>query len=108
MKLADLSGLGLGRVGITRADLIETSSLYYPQTAKWAKAIHDIPARFDGMQWVSRQYDRSLAVVLFGDRVKATELRMPAAYIPKALGVGVGFDELLELAAMANIEVTGI
>lgn len=107
LLLADLAGNGLRRLGITRAELIDSDPAAYPQTAKWAAAIHAHPARFDGIRWVSRQYDLSQAVVLFGDRVAETELVIPSDVIPLPLAVGAGLDTLRELADQAGIIVTG-
>jgi len=107
LLLADLAGNGLRRLGITRAELIDSYPDAYPQTAMWAAAIHDHPTRFDGIRWVSRQYDLSQAVVLFGDRVTESELIVPADVIPMPLTVGAGLDTLRQLADQAGITLTG-
>lgn len=108
LSLADLTGLGLGRIGVSRGELIDSDPRSYPQTVLWARAIHDHSARFDGLMWVSRQFDRSRAVMLFGDRVTPDELPQDDFSIPTALRIGAGLDEVLALAADAGITVTGL
>jgi hypothetical protein len=47
--LVDLTSDGLRRLGPTRGELIEFDSRSYPQTAAWARALHDHSARVDGL-----------------------------------------------------------
>lgn len=69
LVLVDLSTTALRNLGIRRGELIETEKDIYPQTRTWAEAIHAQCADVHGLCWVSRQDDRSWAIVLFGDRV---------------------------------------
>jgi hypothetical protein len=107
LRLADLTGAGLSRIGVERSQLLDTGSQYYPETARWAKAMHDHTERFDGMIWVSRQLDTSRAIVLFGDRVDGEELVVSDG-VPLTLGAGSGFDEVAALAADMGIVITGL
>jgi len=71
LKLADLSNVALRKLGVPRAQLIDTEKDRYPTARKWAAAIHLQQPQLQGMVWVSRQDDRARALVLFGDRVPA-------------------------------------
>jgi hypothetical protein len=56
-------------VRVTKAELIASAPIDYPDTARWAEALHHQFADVDGLVWMSRQRDRDQALVLFGDRV---------------------------------------
>ena len=101
LRLARLFGYGLGRLGLTRAGLVETPDHSRPWP--WAAALHAPGGRFDGLAWVSRQYDRALAVVLFGDRVGRDELEVVEPPLP--LAAGPGFERVQEAAEAAGITV---
>ena len=53
-----------------------------------------------------RQYDTALALILFGDRVRETELDIAPATIPMPLALGLGFDNVQDLADRADITIT--
>ena len=74
LNLVDLSTTSLRKLGVRRSELIDTEKDEYPNTRKWAEAIHAACPRAEGLCWVSRQDDRALALMLFGDRVPATDL----------------------------------
>src|SRR3954451_16435047 len=76
LLLVDLTSDGPRRLGLTRGELIESDSRSYPQTAAWARALHDHAERVDGLLWASGQRDTGRALLLFGDRVKASELAL--------------------------------
>lgn len=71
LKLIDLTGHGLGRMGmpITHGELILSNAVQYERTRAWAEAFYRHPVRIDGFLWVSRQYNLSRAMLLFEDRV---------------------------------------
>ncbi len=108
LRLVDLRSDGLHRLRISRADLIETGPAYYPQTALWAAALHARVEGYDGMTWVSRQFDTSMAAVLFGDRVTAAEMPVPRGGLALPLGVGAGLEMVLERAERIEVTITGI
>ena len=97
LVLADLSVTALRRLGVTRPQLIDTEKDQYPQTRKWAEAIHAARPDVDGLCWVSRQDDRAEALILFGDRVSSDTLA--ARGEPQAVIDG---DIYLALAALAE------
>src|SRR3954447_12647296 len=76
LLLVDLTSDAPRRRGLTRGELIESDSRSYPRTAAWARALHDHWQRVDGLLWASGQRDTSRALLLFGDRVKASELAL--------------------------------
>lgn len=88
LRLADLTGHGLPRLGLTRRDIIESDRRAYRLTALFAQAVHAHAGRFDGMVWVSRQHDVSLGVVLFEDRLRPNEVDPEGPTYPLAFGYG--------------------
>jgi hypothetical protein len=101
LRLADLRGFGLARLGTTRAALIDSPAREYPATAQWAKALYECPQQPDGILWISRQYDRSAAFILFGRRVPRRELRVIEP--PRPLAIGAGLEDVLASAEAAGI-----
>ena len=75
LSLADLSTTALRKLGVQRKELIDTEKDKYPGTRKWAEAIHAACSDAEGLCWVSRQDDRALAIVLFGNSLAAADLR---------------------------------
>ena len=106
LRLADLTGYGLRRLGATRAEIIDTDPRSYADTARWAHGLHAHREHLDGIQLVSRQYDTALALILFGDRVQETELDIGPTTIPMPLALGLGFDNVQNLADQADITIT--
>jgi hypothetical protein len=94
--LADLSNTALRKVGISRAQLIDTEKDRYPYTRRWAEAYHAQCLNIDGLCWVSRQDDRAFAVVLFGDRTRGVkfDLVRPSSDV----ATGTTYSSLLALA----------
>lgn len=97
LLLADLSSTALRKLGVQRGQLIDTEKDRYSQTRAWAEAIHAQCADIDGLCWVSRQDDRSRAVVLFGDRVRSADLAPDGSSIAIVSDPAV-YTSLLELA----------
>lgn len=109
LRLADCTSVGLRRLGVSRSELIESDRRAYPVTALWARAIHADPERFDGIVWVSRQHDTSLAVMLFGDRVRADELDLhldrDGGLLPLLFGPGREvFDDVCDRADITVVD----
>jgi RES domain len=101
LRLADLRGFGLRRIGTTRAALIDSPASEYPATAQWAKALYECPQQPDGIIWTSRQYDRAAALILFGRRVSRRELRVIDP--PRPLAIGQGVEDVRASAEAAGI-----
>ena len=103
LRLAQLHGHGLRRLGLARRELIDCPAVHYPKIRPWAAAFHDCEARVDGMTWVSRQHDTSLALVLFGDRVARDQLKVIEPPLPLAWGPGL--DHVQRAAEASGIQI---
>ncbi len=75
VPVADLSGHGLRRLGLTRGQLLDVGAPHYAETARWAEAIHWSSDSLQGMVWVSRQFDVAMALLAFGDRLRDRDLQ---------------------------------
>ncbi|MGF7151419.1 hypothetical protein FHS96_005085 [Sphingomonas zeicaulis] len=106
LQLADLTGTALRKLGIMRGDLIDSEKNVYPQTRAWAEAIHARCKDVQGLYWISRQDDRAVAIILFGDRMGATTL---TAHAPSAdiVDDAATYADVLKLAARIGVRVTG-
>lgn len=69
LRLVDLTTEGLHRLKVPKSELIASAARNYPDTARWAQALHHQFRDVDGLMWMSRQRDRDRALILFGDRV---------------------------------------
>jgi hypothetical protein len=72
VRLVDLSTKGLKRLGLTRAELIDTPVSRYPETRARAVRFHGA-SKAQGLTWISRQDDEARALVLFGDRIEESD-----------------------------------
>ncbi len=104
LLLADLGTVALRKLGVAKTELIESDKNQYPDTRKWAEAIHAQRKDIQGMSWMSRQDDRSRAVVLFGDRIKAGVLQQTGAS-RSLLGDPLAHEEVLALARSIGVIV---
>jgi hypothetical protein len=93
LVLADLSQVALRKLGIARAQLIDTEKDRYPSSREWAHAIYTQCPDVQGLRWVSRQDDRAEAIMLFGDRISAGVLSH----------IGVSRDLLLDAATYGGL-----
>lgn len=104
LVLLQLHGFGLRRLEVSREELIASDAGRYPRTVLWARALHACRREADGLVWVSRQHDRSLCVVLFGDRVTRQDLRVIRRPRPLAT---TAFETLERAAEAAGISIVG-
>jgi len=104
LVLADLSNVALRKLGVSRARLIDTEKDCYPETRKWAEAIHARAAKIQGLCWTSRQDDRALAIMLFGDRITAKTL-VPHGSSRELLNDASAYAELLVLADRIGVGI---
>ncbi len=98
LRLAQLLGFGLQRLGIRARNLTDTEASEYPRTNLWAQALHGALPDIDGLLWMSRQFNAARAIVLFGDRISVGTLEVVAPPLPLRLGRG---RDLLDRAANA-------
>ena len=75
LKLATLHAPDLARFGMTVDQLTATNAMYYPQTARWAEAIHRAQPQVEGLEWTSYRAGPDKAWVLFGDRIGSADLQ---------------------------------
>ena len=104
LLLVQLFEADLNAWGATRADVIATLPAAYPQTARWAEAIHTAQPRAHGLVWTSRRCDPDLCVVLFGDRVTPGTLQVRST-VPLAASDGE-LGQIEGFAARAGIAIT--
>jgi hypothetical protein len=76
----------------------------YPVTAQWCDRFHSIDEQPDGLLWMSRQFDRAVALVLFADRVAVDDLH-PVLDETIGLWQGLGLSVLEDAAARAGIVI---
>lgn len=103
LTLIDLRGHGLRRIRLKRNQLLETEADDYARTARWAKALHAARPEAQGLIWISRQFDTSAVMVLFGDRVSDSSLE--AHEPPTPLDRGTGLAQVRNSAEQAGIVV---
>jgi hypothetical protein len=96
-QVLDLSKVTLRGLGIPPRQLIDTTKAHYPATRSWAEQVYAAYPHIQGFLWSSRQDDRALAVVLFGSRVRTSDLRDAKVSRP-LISRGVPEDFVLELA----------
>ncbi|MDI4233096.1 RES family NAD+ phosphorylase [Bradyrhizobium sp. Arg237L] len=106
LNLADLSGTALRKLDIQRNEFIDTEKDKYPDTRKWAEAIHAACPGAEGLFWVSRQDDRAFAIVLFGDRLAAADL-LPSRDPCSVLADVTVYTDLLALAERIGVDIVG-
>jgi hypothetical protein len=71
LRLVAMHGRGLARMGATAA----VCSGPYAVSRAWARALHDHPAKPDGIRYRARHDDDGFAVALFGRAADAVVLR---------------------------------
>lgn len=69
LQLADLSTVGLRRLGILRSDVVDSDKTQYPVTRQLARWIYANCPDVQGLAWTSRQDDSAQAIVLFEPRL---------------------------------------
>jgi hypothetical protein len=104
LHLVDLSSVPLRKLGVTRKQLIDTEKDQYPETRKWAEAIHRQYPDVQGLSWVSRQDDSARAMVLFGDRIPGGALHSQRAS-RSLTGDSNLFDTVLDLADRIGVVI---
>jgi hypothetical protein len=76
LLLIDLSTKGLQRLGLRRGDLIDTPVRAYPATRAWATWFHQVSPAAQGLVWTSRKDDDAKSIMLYGDRVRESTLKV--------------------------------
>jgi hypothetical protein len=95
LVLADFSAIGLRRLGLAKADVVDSEKTRYPQSRDIAQQVYALRPDIQGIQWNARQDDRASAIVLFEPRIKPASLAVWHA--DQAINDGMVLDELIEL-----------
>ena len=69
LQVVDLTSTGLRRVGLIRPQVVDTDATAYPTTQALARHLYSACPTACGIQWMSRQLDRSRVIMFFADRV---------------------------------------
>ncbi|TFZ49835.1 RES domain-containing protein [Serratia proteamaculans] len=73
LNLVDLNPKTMKKMGVNRAQLLDSTADQYIYTQEYATAIHAAHPAAHGLKWSSRQHGDS-ALMLFGDRVHPDQL----------------------------------
>ena len=103
LDLIDLTGFGLNRIGLTSEQLFVFDVDQYAITARWAEALHAACPNAHGMQWQTVGYPKALSILLFGDRVKESQLEELGN--SELLYEGNGFKRILKAASLINATI---
>lgn len=104
LRLVQLRGFGLRKLGLTHMQMVESDADQYSATRAWAVALYNAFPVADGLIWMSRQHDSSEAIVLFGTRVQRNALEVMAA--PRSLyPPSPGWLDVLAAAEAADITI---
>ena len=104
VRLATLFAPDLSKLGLTRAQLIDTLPTAYAQTARWAEAFHRADPTLDGLVWTSRRCDPDLAYVFFADRLTQADWQITSS--DPIAGSATLLPSLRQIAARADITLT--
>jgi hypothetical protein len=104
LQIARLRGPGLGRLGTTHGELVESPSSEYLYTAAWGEAVLESTKGLDGLSWTSRQ-DSTAAAFLFVDVGDALDAYAPLGG-PQRLDAGAGRWLVDRLASDAGILIS--
>ncbi|MHB8185901.1 MAG: RES domain-containing protein [Dermatophilaceae bacterium] len=100
LRLAQFAGGGLRRLGARPATLTGTDA----DTVRWAEAAWT-DTECDGVIWMSRHWNTSRAIVLFGDRVRSSSLHQDPSYA-RAFANPEDMEWLAELCAQVEVSFT--
>ena len=103
IKIANLSGYGLRKLGLKRSQLLECESPRYVETARWAAAIYRSDESLDGMVWVSRQFDIARALLAYGGRLDEDDFVVSGE--PESLHNGKAYRRVQMAASAAGITI---
>lgn len=106
LTLASLTAAPLRKLGIPRADLIDSDKDIYPQTRKWAEAIYAQCRDVQGLEWVSRQDDSARAIILFEDRLPPSPLQSVGTSVDIVADIHT-YAALVALADTIGVKITG-
>ena len=103
LRLAQFHSGGLMRLGIEALNLTDTAASQYDRTVTWAEAAH-ANTDVDGLVWMSRRWNSSKSIVLFGDRVSRDDLAVQADH-GRVFALPSDFDWLFDLCRTVGVSV---
>lgn len=101
LTVADFSALGLRRIGLKKADIIDSEKPHYPLSRSLAEQIYQTMPTVQGIQWTSRQDDSGTVLVLFESRVNNSTLSI--WHRDQSIQDGIMFEELLGLLERLDV-----
>jgi hypothetical protein len=101
LTLIDLTSIGLQRIGLSRPEVIDTTSARYPFTQDLARKLYTHFPQAHGIRWVSRLYDEGICIVLYEDRIAPGMLLQRSA--PVSVLDGDTMLELLDLVEQLDM-----
>jgi len=101
LTVADFSALGLRRIGLKKANIIESEKTHYPLSRALAEQIYQTMPTVQGIQWTSRQDDSGTVLVIFESRVKKSTLSI--WHHDQVIHEGIMFEELLGLLERLDV-----
>jgi RES domain len=105
LTIATLHAPDLANMGLTLDQLTATDSKYYPQTARWAEAIHQNHTHIHGLEWTSYRAGKQSSFILFGDRVSSSDLVSVGNEVVIAADATT-FAEVVECGERVGVRVT--
>lgn len=84
LSMANLTSTGLRAAGLSEAGLFQCAASTYPGTRALALAVWQSMPSVQGLCWMSVRDNRSLALMLFGDRIAPAQMRVLAGPTPIA------------------------
>jgi len=103
LRLAQFHSGGLRRLGIEARNLTGTDASQYDRTVTWAETAH-VNTDVDGLVWMSRRWNSSKSIVLFGDRVSRCDLAVQAGH-GRVFALPSDFDWLFDLCRTVGVSV---
>ena len=103
LQLIDLTSIALKKLGLRRADLIDTEASEYPITREWAIRLYEDHTDAEGLLWTSRQDDRAQAVVLFETRLRGLSFIPVSGPQSLLMPDGSARSEVLDLADRLDV-----
>ena len=103
LRLIDLTSIALKKLGLRRADLIDTEASEYPITREWAARFYSDHSDAEGLLWTSRQDDRAQAVVLFKLRLRDLSFIPVSDPISLLMADGSARPDVLDLADRLDV-----
>ncbi|WP_017933251.1 RES family NAD+ phosphorylase [Nocardioides sp. Iso805N] len=101
LRLGALHGLGLRALRVTAEQVTASAASTYDRTVLWAKAAHR--AGLDGLVWMSRQCNDTLAYAFFGDRCEGAFDRDPT--FARIFATGNDLLWLIDMCAPLGVDV---